>query len=395
MLFISPWLTSSTDALETLTERTTRRGRAEWAKWRPSEPYSVGIEEEVMLLDPAAWTLTERGDEVLAMAGAGLAGRCVAETHDAALELRTAPHATVREAVAEMRELRRLLVGELDQLGMAAASCGTHPGPLRVPTRVSPSSRYQVIQRTMRGLARREPTFALHVHVGVPDSTSAIRLMNQLRAHLPMLLALSASSPFLNGRDTGLASNRTIVFQGFPRTGIPRRFDSYADWVGTLDVLLRSGAIPEPTFLWWDVRPQPRLGTVEIRIMDAQPSLGATAALVALVQAVARLELEQGFAQAGLVNAQEVLAENRFIAARDGAAAELIDPRTTALVPLASLLEEVLAAARPHAAALDAGEELAGVRRLVAMPEAHRQQRLAASFGVSRLVADLAARFAS
>jgi len=231
------------------------------------------------------------------------------------------------------------------------------------------------------------------VHVGVSDSTSAIRLMNQLRAHLPMLLALSASSPFLNGRETGLASNRTIVFQGFPRTGIPRRFDSYGDWVATLDVLLRSGAIPEPTFLWWDVRPQPRLGTVEIRIMDAQPSLDATAALAALVQVLARLELEQGFAPAGLVGAQEVLAENRFIAARDGAAAELIDPRNSALVPVAGLLEEVLAAARPHAAALDASEELEGARRLVAMPEAQRQQRVASSFGISKLVADLAARF--
>ena len=130
---------------------------------------------------------------------------------------------------------------------------------------------------------------------------SAIRLVNQLRAHLPLLLALSASSPMLRGRSTGLASNRTILFQGFPRTGIPRRFDGYADWVGTIGLLLRSGAIPEPTFLWWDIRPQPRLGTIEMRIMDAQPRLAATAALAALVQSLARLELEQGFAAPALV----------------------------------------------------------------------------------------------
>ena len=133
---------------------------------------------------------------------------------------------------------------------------------------------------------------------------SAIRLVNRLRAHLPLLLALSASSPLLRGRSTGLASNRTILFQGFPRTGIPRRFESYADWVETVGLLLRSGAIPEPTFLWWDIRPQPRLGTVEIRIMDAQPRLAATAALTALVQALARLELEQGFAAPALVHAE-------------------------------------------------------------------------------------------
>jgi carboxylate-amine ligase len=353
----------------------------------------VGIEEEVLLLDPTHWGLTERADEVLSHACERLAGRCAAETHEAALELRTGPHRTVREAVSEMRELRALLGEQLAEMGMAAASCGTHPGPLTEPTRVSPSGRYQVIHRTMRGLARREPTFALHVHVGVPDPPSAIRLMNQLRAHLPLLLALSATSPFLGGRTTGLASNRTIVFQGFPRTGIPRHFDGYADWVGTLDVLLRSGAIPEPTFLWWDVRPQPRLGTVEVRIMDAQPELSATAALVALVQTVARLELEQGFAPAGLVGTQEVLAENRFIAARDGAAAALIDPIARERVPVATLVDQLLAVARPHAAALDALEELEAVRMLVLAPEVRRQERLAASAGIPMVVADLAARF--
>jgi carboxylate-amine ligase len=355
----------------------------------------VGIEEEVMLLDPSDWALTQRADEVLSQASEGLAGRCAAETHEAALELRTAPHHTVGEAVAEMRELRALLVGDLDRLGLAAASSGAYPGPMTEPTKVSPSSRYQVIHRTMRGLARREPTFALHVHVGVPDGARAIRLVNRLRAHLPMLLALSASSPFLRGHSTGLASNRTILFQGFPRTGIPRRFENYADWVGTLDLLLRSGAIPEPTFLWWDIRPQPRLGTVEIRIMDAQPRLAATAALTALVQALARLELEQGYAAPALIAADEVLAENRFIAARDAAAAELIDPVQGARVAVARLLDDVLAAARPHAEALDARDELEEVRTLVLAPEPQRQERLMASAGLPVLVADLAARFAA
>ncbi|MBV9338181.1 MAG: YbdK family carboxylate-amine ligase [Solirubrobacterales bacterium] len=355
----------------------------------------MGIEEEIMLLDPATWELTQRGDEVLSRAHEQLAGRCAAETHEAALELRTAPHTSVREAVNEMRELRRLLVQDLDRLGIAAAAAGTYPGPSGEPTRVSPSSRYQVIQRTMRGLARRAPTFALHVHVGVPDARSAIRLVNQLRAHLPMLLALSASSPFLHGQSTGLASNRTIVFQGFPRTGLPRRFADYSDWAETVDLLVRSGAIPEPTFLWWDIRPQPRLGTVEIRIMDAQPRLAATAALTALVQALARLELEEGFASPALVGAQEALAENRFVAARDASAAELIDPVRTRLVPVARLLDDVLAAVRPHAAALDSLDELEEVRTLVLAPEPARQERLMAAAGLEVLVADLAARFAA
>ncbi|HTP18184.1 MAG TPA: YbdK family carboxylate-amine ligase [Solirubrobacteraceae bacterium] len=388
-----PWLTSTTETLETLKGRAASLGGAGWATWRPSEAYTVGIEEEVMLLDPAGWGLTQRGDEVLALAGPDLAGRCAAETHEAALELRTGPHATVRDAIAELRELRSLLVRELAPLGIGVAAAGMHPAAMTEPTKVSPSGRYQVIYRTTRDLARREPTFALHVHVGVPDAQRAIRLMNQLRAHLPLLLGLSASSPMLRGRATGLASNRTILFQGFPRTGTPRRFDTYQDWVATVDLLVRSGAIPEPTFLWWDVRPQPRLGTVEVRIMDAQPQLSSTAALTALVQALARLELEQGFASPKLVSAQEVLAENRFIAARDATASELIDPVNAGLVPLPRLLDEVLAAARPHAVALDAVKELDEVRMQVLAPEPRRQERLAASAGVPALVADLAARF--
>ena len=245
----------------------------------------------------------------------------------------------------------------------------------------------------MRGIARREPTFALHVHIGVADADSAIRLLNRLRAHLPLLLALSASSPLWRGRATGLASNRTILFQAFPRTGLPRRFDDYQDWVATVDLLLRSAAIPEPTFLWWDARPQPRFGTVEIRIMDAQPTLQATAALCALVQALARLELEEGYAPPEPAHAQEALAENRFLAARDGTAATLIDPVSARRVPVADLLADLLTAATPHATALGATDELAIIPALVAAPEAARQQALSARADIRAVVADLARRF--
>jgi carboxylate-amine ligase len=206
-------------------------------------------------------------------------------------------------------------------------------------------------------------------------------------------LALSASSPLWRGRATGLASNRTILFQAFPRTGLPRRFADYADWVCTVDLLLRSGAIPEPTFLWWDARPQPRFGTVEVRIMDAQPRLEATAALCALVQALARLELEEGYAPRELIHAQEALAENRFLAARDGVAAELIDPVRARRIPVVDLLADLLAAAAPHASVLGAAHELAAVPALVAAPEAARQEALAAGGGVGALVSDLARRF--
>ena len=342
-----------------------------------------------MIVDRERWALSEQAGRVLASLDSDLSGHCSVETHSAALELSTSPHATVGAAVAELGRLRVRLAHDVRAFGLAAAAAGVHPGELVERAHAPPAGRYQLVHRTMRGIARREPTFALHVHVGVPDGDSAIVLMNRLRAHLPLLLALSASSPLWQGRPTGLASNRTVLFQAFPRTGIPRCFESYADWVRTVDTLIASEAIPEPTFLWWDVRPQPRFGTVEVRIMDAQPRLEATAALCALIQSLARLELETGFASPTLIDAQEVLAENRFLASRDGVEAEFVDPVGRRRVPLAALLAEVLVAAAPHAAALGATTQLADVVKLVSAPEARRQEGIAARAGVGAVVCDL------
>jgi carboxylate-amine ligase len=243
----------------------------------------------------------------------------------------------------------------------------------------------------MRALARREPTFALHVHVGVPDPEDAVRAANAMRAHLPMLLALSANSPFWQGRDTGLASSRTPLFQAFPRVGIPRAFSSYDDYVQAVDLLIRCNAFPDATFLWWDVRPQPRFGTVETRIMDVQSTITGTRALTALVQCLVRLEVEEGYASPALVNAPEALDENRFIAARDGIAAELLDPLRNGRVHLRALVDNVLDACAPHAAALRCTEDLALVPVLFEDPSAERQRRLAREAGgLSGLVRVLA-----
>jgi carboxylate-amine ligase len=372
------------------------RSARDWSAWRPSTPYTIGLEEEVMLLDPEDWSLAQRSDDVLPQLPPGLAKHVSAETHQAAIELATDPHNTVRDAIAQLRDLRIWLAEELDDLGLAVAAAGTHPSALWTETLVSPASRYQVIQRTMADLARREPTFALHVHVGVPDAQRAIRLLNQLRAHLPMFLALSANSPFWQGRATGLASTRTSVFGAFPRTGVPRRFTSYSDWVHTVDTLLRSGAFPEPTFLWWDVRPQPALGTVEVRVMDAQTDIEATAALCALVQSVARLEIEKGYATPGLVGAEEVLEENRFLAARDGIEADLLDPEAEMRRPARAEMRRLLDAARPHADVLGCRLELERVLALALAPAFLHQIDVAERRGgdLPGLTEELAAAFA-
>jgi carboxylate-amine ligase len=345
-----------------------------WAEWNTAvHPYCVGVEEEVMLLDPRRdWALAQRIEDVLDALPPALVAHVSAETHQAAIELRTDPHESVSSVIDEVRRLRVQLAATLGPMGLAAAAAGTHPLALWSETKVTSASRYQLIQQTMRDLATREPTFALHVHIAVPDPERAIDLCNRLRAHLPLLLALSGNSPFWHGRDSGFASIRTVLFQAFPRTGIPRRYGSYSDWVETVDLQLRAGAIPEPTFLWWDVRPQPRLGTVEVRVMDAQSRIRETASLVALTQSIARLELEEGYASEAILSSDEVLAENHFLAARDGIDARLIDPTTESLRPVNKQLIELLDAVHRHAAELGCLEQLERVAALAAAPGAAR-----------------------
>jgi carboxylate-amine ligase len=327
-----------------------------------------------MLLDPRTWALDSRSDEVLAALPLDMQGRTAAETHGSALELATQPHADVAGAAAELCSLRNSLAGVLEPLAMRAAVAGTHPFTLWEDIEVSPGARYQFLYSSMRELARREPTFGLHVHVAVPNPEQAVRAYNRVRAHLPLLLALSGNSPFWQGRDTGLASMRTPLFQAFPRVGVPRGFRSYADYVESIDVLLRCDAIPEPTFLWWDVRLQPRFGTVEIRVMDAQTRVADTAALTALVQCLVRLEALEGYASHSLVSRPEVLEENRFLAARDGMEARFVDPAMNARRPARDWLEELLDAGADHAIDLGCTAELESTRRLAAAPGAVRQR---------------------
>jgi carboxylate-amine ligase len=368
-----------------------------WATWAPGiAPWSVGIEEEVMLLDPRNCDLASRVDLVLEAAGPELAAHLAQETHGSAVELATAPHDDAAGAVAQLGDLRGLLRETLDGLALAGAVAGTHPFATWQHVHVSAGERQQEVHSTMRELARREPTFALHVHVGVPDPEDALRAMNRMRAHVPLLLALSANSPFWQGRDSGLASARVPLFGAFPRSGLPRAFATYEELVGVTDLLIRSGAFPEPSFIWWDLRLQPRYGTIEIRVMDGQTRVEDTAALVALVQALVRVEAEEdgGLAAPALVGAPEVLEENRFLALRDGVEAELVDPDRGCRVPVREIVARTLDACAPVAAALGTADALSGVQGLLETPSPARQRAAARGpRGLISLVCDLADAF--
>jgi carboxylate-amine ligase len=314
-----------------------------WAAWNQAaaeRPFSVGVEEEVMLIDAGTCNLASRVDDVLAAASTELLAHLTQETHGSAVELRTDPYDGTEGAFAQLGRLRTALRETLQPLGLRPAGAGTHPFATWKDVHVSLGARQQEVHGSLRELARREPTFALHVHIGIGDPEVALRTMNRMRAHVPLLLALSANSPFWQGRDSGLASARTPLFQAFPRAGLPRVFADYEDLVCAQDALIRCGAIREASFIWWDVRLQPRYGTLEVRVMDTQTTLARTQALVELVRALAEAEAtEEGLASPGLVGSYEALNENRFLALRDGVEARFIDPERGVLVPVPEVLE--------------------------------------------------------
>ena len=319
-----------------------------------------------MLLDPDDWSLAFRSDEVRAALPADLRDRVTLETHAAVMEIATGVHQSVGGAVGELSKLRDRLARALAEQNLRAAVAGTHPCAVARDTVLSSQPRYRQIGDSMRVLARREPTLATHVHVGVASPENAIRLLNRVRAQLP-------NSPFWRGRPTGFASTRTTLFDAFPRSGSPRSFGGYADWIATVERLLRVGAISEPSFLWWDARLQPRYGTVEIRIMDGQSNVEDVAALAALVQALVSLELERRGDPGTEPQTDELIEENRFLAARDGIDALLIDERTGRRIPVIERLERLVDDCRGHARRLGCERQLDSVHRLVRHNGAERQ----------------------
>lgn len=358
----------------------TRSGQpiSTWAAWPQSSDSAastIGIEEELMLLSPDGWNLAQASDVVLDGIAPEIRDRVAPETHEGAIEIETVIHRSVAAAVDDLEQMRRSVAMTAAELGLRVGSSATHPFTVWSDTEVGGGVRQTAVYGSMRELAHREPTFALHVHVGVPNADEAVTAFNRMRVHLPMLLALSADSPFWQGRDTGLASARTPLFQGFPRVGIPRRFADYDDWVTMVDLLVECEAFPDPSYLWWDIRMQPALGTVEIRIMDAQIDTVSTAALVALVRCLVRMELREGRAEGASHAPQEVWEENRFIAARDGHRARLISPITAQRVPVAALLDDLLPVLHDHATDLDCEGELDAVRDLASGHTGAMRQR--------------------
>ena len=286
--------------------------------------FRLGVEEEHLLVSPAPdHALDPAIRDVLAdLADLGaVPGAVEADTFAACVELVTPILGGADEAGHALGRLRGAVLGA----GGTPMGVGLHPVSAWGDAVHADGSRYQRLAADLRGLLGRTPTCALHVHVGLPDPETAVRVTNRMRAHLPLLVALSANSPFWHGADSGLASTRWATWSAYPRTGVPPTFADYAHYEQLVTELCAAGGLDDFSYLWWDVRPNPRLGTVEVRIMDAQSSLEATTGLAALVHGLVLTEAESPPWSAASSVGPEAVAESCFRAARDGLDADLWD----------------------------------------------------------------------
>jgi glutamate---cysteine ligase / carboxylate-amine ligase len=345
------------------------------------EPFSLGVEEELLLVDPATGVLRNAGSAVLERLGPVEHGEVKGEVHACQVELITGVCRTVADAIAQLQAMR----AAVRETGFGVIGSGTHPTAQEGEAEITDQERYEFI-RSRLGDAIADPVSALHVHVGMPDAETAIRVFNGLRRHLPLLEALGANSPFRHARDTGLASAREITLRAWPRSGVLRELSDYADFERTTARLTEVADVPDYTFHWWKLRPHPRLGTVEIRALDVQATPGDTAPLVAAVHALAH---HVAHAEPVPGPPVEILEEASFRAARGGAAATLPD-RNGRLRPARELLAEAIDAARASARELACEPELLATADLSG--GAARQRAAHADGGFDAVLRDLLER---
>jgi glutamate---cysteine ligase / carboxylate-amine ligase len=334
------------------------------------DPYTLGVEEEYMLLDPETWDLVQHIDSVLsAVADSEHEARINAELMQSVLEVTTPVCRTAADVHVALSQLRGYVAEIARAEGCRFGSAGTHPFSLFERQRITARDRYRQLVDQLQYIARRELIFGMHMHVAVDDPEKAIQVMNGLLVHLPQMLALSSSSPFWRGEATGLSSSRQMVFAAFPRSGPPPRFRDYEDYAALVGQLERTGCIADYTHIWWDIRPHPRLGTIEMRVCDAVTRLEDVIAITALYQAIVKMYCEQYDAGKKIPSWHRMLTtENKWLAARYGLEAPVMDLATGRRnrVPVAQLIRRTLRDVEPHARELGSERELEGIREILA-----------------------------
>jgi glutamate---cysteine ligase / carboxylate-amine ligase len=365
-------------------------------KFGASDPYTLGVEEEYMLLDPETFDLVQHIDTVLgAIDAESYEGSINAELMQSVLEIATPVCRSPADVDRALRHLRGYVGTIAREKGLRYGSAGTHPYSLFERQRITARDRYRHLVDQMQYIARRELIFGLHVHVAVDGPEKAIQVLNGLLGFIPHLLALSASSPFWRGEATGLSSTRQLVFAAFPRSGPPPRFRDYAEYAEVVGQLEKTGCIADYTHIWWDIRLHPRLGTVEVRICDAVTRVEDAVALAAFCQALVKLLSERFDAGKEIPTHHRILtSENKWLAARYGLEAPIMDLATGRRnrTPVAQLIRRTLRDLEPHARELGSEAELEGIREILARGNgADRQLRI---FNANRDIIEVAREIA-
>ncbi len=337
-----------------------------------TEPLTIGVEEELLLVDERG-RLRADAERVIEGVEAEVRESVSTEIFAAQIELKTGICGDAAAAAAELGELREAVRAT----GARLLGAGLHPDDENEgAARLVAKDRYDVVKENLASLLNTPPS-GLHVHVGMPDPETAVAVANAMRIHLPLLAALAANSPYRAGEDSGMASARAAVVRAYPRFEMPRGFRDYEEFLTVADQLIAAAGVEDYTYIWWDVRPHPRLGTVEVRGMDVQPSVAANCGLAALIQALAALEID---APTSSELHREALEESYYQAGRHGLEARLMIASGEAR-PAREVATAALAAARPYAEELGGGAGLDEIDRILADGNGAERQRAAGAEG--------------
>ncbi len=343
---------------------------------RVEPQFTIGVEEEYLLVDKETRGLViDPPKSLIGECEELCGGQVTSELLRSQIEIGTKVCKNVQEARKELARLRKIVIEVADRHGLAPVASSTHPFSRWADQKQTQKERYESLTTEMQAAARRLVICGMHVHVGINDDALRIDLMNQMSYFLPHLLALSCSSPFWEGRDTGLKCYRLTIFDALPRTGIPERFESFAEYQRHIDILVGAGLIEDSTKIWWDLRPSGRYPTLETRIMDVctflDDAISLAALLVCHLRMLYRLRLAN---QRWRIYTPMLIRENRWRAMRYSFDEGLIDLAKGRVVPFPELLDEMLALVAEDGEALGCEQELADVRNILTRgTSAHRQ----------------------
>jgi glutamate---cysteine ligase / carboxylate-amine ligase len=338
-------------------------------------PFTLGIEEELMICDAETLELAQAIDVIVGDLPDDLPGEVKPELMQSVLEVATRPCANITEAAEQLRQLRRCVREVAARNGLAIGAAGTHPSAHYEDQLIVDEPRYNELAAELGWIAQQELIFGTHVHVGIDNAEKAIYVADGMRGYLPLLLGMSSNSPLWQGKTTGMMSSRTPVFRAFPRVGIPPYYGTWEIYSHRVEQMMRGGAITDYTYLWWDVRPHPNLGTVELRVFDQQTRVEHTIGFAAFAQALARrLALEYDEGVPSIEYPHELIDDNKVRAALVGIEGDLIDFDQGFEVPGEEMTLAVIEDLRGCAGELGCEDELAGLVDLVESGTGARRQ---------------------